>query len=62
MDTSGYPRSIKIPDGQLRELAERALRRHSFRGDWNYNLTPGHSLGVVSAGRHIRPVQRLFLN
>jgi hypothetical protein len=41
LDTTGYPKGIKISDRQMKELEnERRLRRHEFHGEWNYTLVP----------------------
>ncbi len=42
LDTSAYPKGIKISDRQMKELEQRALRRHQFHGEWNYDLIPAH--------------------
>ncbi len=42
LDTSAYPKGIKITDRQMKELEQRALRRHQFHGEWNYDLIPTH--------------------
>jgi hypothetical protein len=36
LDPGQYPKGIKIPDRQLKDLEQRALRRHQFHGEWNY--------------------------
>ena len=39
LDTSAYPKGIKIPDRQMEALTtSRALTRHQFHGEWNYTL------------------------
>jgi 2-C-methyl-D-erythritol 4-phosphate cytidylyltransferase len=38
LDTSTYQKGIKIPGKQMRERETRHLRRHEFRGDWNYTI------------------------
>ena len=41
LDTDTYPTGIKIPDKQIKGLAETgALRRHEWHPEWNYTLTP----------------------
>ena len=40
LDTSAYPKGIKISDRQMKDLEQRALRRHQFHGEWNYDLIP----------------------
>jgi hypothetical protein len=40
LDTSAYPKGIKISDRQIKDLEQRALRRHQFHGEWNYDLIP----------------------
>ena len=43
LDTSAYPKGIKIPDGEIRDLEkQQVLQRHQFHGEWNYTLTPPH--------------------
>jgi hypothetical protein len=42
LGTSAYPKGIKIPDRQMKDLEQRALRRHQFHGEWNYDLIPAH--------------------
>ena len=42
LDTSAYPKGIKISDRQMKDLEQRALRRHQFHGEWNYDLIPAH--------------------
>ena len=39
-DTSAYPKGFKISDRQIKDLEQRALRRHQFHGEWNYDLIP----------------------
>jgi Rhodopirellula transposase DDE domain len=42
LDTSAYPKGIKIPDREIRDLEkQQVLQRHQFHGEWNYSLTPG---------------------
>ncbi len=40
LDPGQYPKGIKIPDRQMKDLEQRALRRHQFHGEWNYDLIP----------------------
>ena len=41
LDTASYPKGIKIPDREIRDLETRqVLQRHQFHGEWNYTLTP----------------------
>jgi Rhodopirellula transposase DDE domain len=40
LDTGEYPKGIKISDRQMKDLEQRALRRHQFHGEWNYDLIP----------------------
>ena len=48
LDTSDYPKGIKISDRQMRELEKSgALQRHAFHGEWNYTLIPGSQLRVL---------------
>ena len=42
LDTSAYPKGIKIPDREISDLEkQQVLQRHQFHGEWNYSLTPG---------------------
>jgi hypothetical protein len=38
LDTSTYPKGIKIPDKQMKEFEATHLARHEFHGDWNYTI------------------------
>lgn len=41
LDTNEYPAGIKIPDQQIRQLADDGiLIRHDWHGEWNYTLHP----------------------
>jgi transposase len=40
LDTSAYPKGIKISDRQMKDLEQRTLQRHQFHGEWNYDLIP----------------------
>ena len=42
LDPGEYPKGIKISDRQMKDLEQRALRRHQFHGEWNYGLIPAH--------------------
>jgi len=42
LDPGEYPKGIKISDRQMKDLEQRALRRHQFHGEWNYDLIPAH--------------------
>ena len=42
LDPGQYPKGIKISDRQMKDLEQRALRRHQFHGEWNYDLIPAH--------------------
>lgn len=33
LDTSSYPKGIKITDQQMKDLEQHALRRHDFHGE-----------------------------
>jgi hypothetical protein len=36
LDTGDYPKGIKIPDREIKDLEKRkVLRRHDFHGEWN---------------------------
>jgi transposase len=39
LDTSTYPKGIKISDKQMKEFEAAHLERHAFHGDWNYTIT-----------------------
>jgi Rhodopirellula transposase DDE domain len=39
LDTGSYPRGIKIPDRDMRELMKRHVSPHEFHGEWNYDIT-----------------------
>jgi hypothetical protein len=42
LDTAAYPKGIKIPDREIKDLEkQKVLRRHDFHGEWNYCLVPG---------------------
>jgi hypothetical protein len=42
LDTSSYPKGIKIPDHDMKTLETTGiLTRHDFHGEWNYSLIPG---------------------
>jgi len=43
LDPGQYPKGIKIADRQMKDLERRALRRHQFHGEWNYDLIPARS-------------------
>ena len=38
LDTSTYPKGIRIPDKQMKAFEARHLQRHQFHGDWNYTI------------------------
>ena len=40
LDSAAYPKGIKISDRQVKDLEQRALRRHQFHGEWNYRPIP----------------------
>jgi len=41
LDTATYPTGIKIPDKDIKTLADKhILTRHEFHGEWNYTLHP----------------------
>ena len=40
LDSAAYPKGIKISDRQVKDLEQRALRRHQFHGEWNCRLIP----------------------
>ena len=43
LDSAAYPKGIKISDRQVKDLEQRALRRHQFHGEWNYRLIPARA-------------------
>jgi len=43
LNSSAYPKGIKISDCQMKDLERRVLRRHQFHGEWNYGLIPARS-------------------
>jgi hypothetical protein len=43
LDTSTYPKGIKISDTQMKEFQAAHLDRHEFHGDWNYTITASSS-------------------
>ena len=43
LDSSAYPKGIKVSDRQMKDLERRVLRRHQFHGEWNYDLIPARS-------------------
>ena len=38
LDQGIYPAGREISDKQMKDLEDRCLRRHGFRGEWNYTL------------------------
>jgi hypothetical protein len=38
LDTTAYPKGIKISDKEMKAFEARRLRRHEFHGDWNYTI------------------------
>jgi hypothetical protein len=41
LDTSTYPKGIKISDKEMKEFEAAHLDRHEFHGDWNYTIAAG---------------------
>lgn len=41
LDTNIYPKAIKVSD---KEMADINIQRDSFHGEWNYTISPKHSL------------------
>jgi hypothetical protein len=39
-DAGSYPRGIKIPDREMKELTAQHLTPHEWHGEWNYTITP----------------------
>jgi hypothetical protein len=42
-DTGTYPRGIKIPDREMKELIAQHLTPHEWHGEWNYTITPAET-------------------
>jgi hypothetical protein len=40
LDENTYPTGLPITDRQMRELLRRHVTRHTFHGDWNYDIRP----------------------
>jgi hypothetical protein len=40
LDENRYPTGTVISDEQMRDIEDRALTRHGFRGEWNYAFPP----------------------
>ena len=40
LDEGTYPKGVKIPDRQMRELEKTRLTRDPWHGEWNYSLHP----------------------
>jgi Rhodopirellula transposase DDE domain len=38
LDTAPHPSGQKVSDEEIRDIEERCLTRHPFRGEWNYTL------------------------
>ena len=38
LDTSIYPKGIRIPDKDMKAFEARHLQRHEFHGNWNYTI------------------------
>ena len=43
LDTTAYPRGIRISNNDIATLEAGQLHRHAFHGDWNYTLNPEES-------------------
>jgi hypothetical protein len=43
LDTTTYPRGIRISNNDIATLEAGQLHRHDFHGDWNYTLNPEES-------------------
>jgi transposase len=41
LDTSTYPRGIRISDKEMKTFEARHLQRHEFHGNWNYTIKTG---------------------
>jgi len=40
LDRNPYPAGTEISDAQMKDIEDRALTRHGFRGEWNYTFRP----------------------
>ncbi len=40
LDTGTYPEKVKVSDTRMKDLEDRVLDRHAFRGEWNYTVRP----------------------
>ena len=38
-DTGSYPRGVKVPDKEMRQLLKEHVRPHKWHGEWNYDIT-----------------------
>jgi hypothetical protein len=41
LDTSTYPRGIRISDKEMKTFEARHLQRHEFHGNWSYTIKTG---------------------
>ena len=47
LDTRTYPKGIKIPDRQMKELEQTRITRDPFRGEWNYTIHPNTTAKIT---------------
>ena len=40
-DTAEYPRGVKVPDREMKDLMNRHVNPHELHGEWNYDVTRG---------------------
>jgi hypothetical protein len=38
LDETSYPKGIKIPDREMKELTAQYLTPHPWHGEWNYTM------------------------
>lgn len=43
-DTGKYPRGVKVPDHEMKDLTAQYLTPHQWHGEWNYTITPNKTL------------------
>jgi Rhodopirellula transposase DDE domain len=52
LDENRYPTGLAVSDAQMKDIEDRCLTRHGFRGEWNYTL-----LAVPRPAAEPRPPQ-----
>jgi len=40
LDEGTYPKGIKVPDKEMRQLETNHITRHTFQEQWNYTINP----------------------